>query len=69
MRNINKTNEPLLIEIEKLNAEIANLEKPKSKRNKQKENMLELEQNFKALVESARDGIIVIQNDRIEKRD
>ncbi len=53
---IDKTNEQFLFEIEKL----------KSNHNQPIDNVLESEQNFKMLVESARDGIIVIQNDIIK---
>ena len=66
MKKNNKNKEQLLIEIEELNSKIADLEKLKSERNRPLVNMLESEQNFKALVESARDGIIVIQDDIIK---
>ena len=66
MKNTNNTKGQLIGEVNKLNDKIDELEKSKNERNRPIDTMQESEQKFKALVESARDGIIVIQNDVIK---
>ncbi len=62
----NDNNDQLLVVIKKLNDKIAELKKSKDERHQPIINISDSEQNFKALVESARDAIIVIQNDVIK---
>ena len=66
MKHVNKTNEQLLKENDKLKSRITILEKSKVNREQIEEALKESEDKYRKLVERANDGICIIQ-DRIVK--